>query len=571
MTKASIRGILEGSLKDWVPGDHLCSIYERRQEQMNLLVPVIRQGLEKVEMNISERNCSEKALFKEKEIFRILVEKLPLGISLIGKDGHYEYINPKFIEIFGYDLKDINNGREWFKKAFPDSEYRHQAVSSWFEYLKEIEAGQSRPRIFSVRCKDGIEKIIKFRSIMIETGRQIIIYEDLTTPKRLEAQLQQAQKMEAVGTLAGGIAHDFNNILMAIMGNAEICLDSFREQSPERFSIEQILQASLRARELVKQILTFSRQTEHELKPIKISVVVKEALRLLRASLPTDIEIYQKIADGRDTVLADPTQIHQVLMNLCTNAQHAMFEEGGILAVTLDDVDINFENALKYPCLKSGPYIKLTVSDSGCGIEPENMKRIFEPYFTTKAQNVGTGMGLALVHGIVKSHGGSVKVESQPGKGATFDVFFPLIEKEDQSVHEVLEKSPTGNERILFVDDEKVIADLGKRMIAFLGYKVDIRTSSIEALNAFKAKPETYDLVITDMTMPNMTGEKLSEELLRIRPDVPIILCSGFSEMITENRAREMGVKGFIMKPFVRHEIAKAIRKVLASKNSKNI
>jgi PAS domain S-box-containing protein len=536
---------------------------ETLQEKRNSLISVIQQGPEKVEIDISERNRFEKALYKEKEIFRIFIEGLPLGISLIGKDGHYEYINPKFIEIFGYNLTDINNGREWFKKAFPDSEYRHQAVSTWFEYLKEIEAAQSRPRIFNVRCKDGIEKIIKFRSIMIETGHQIVIYEDIATPKRLEAQLQQSQKMEAIGTLAGGIAHDFNNILMAIMGNAEICLYSLQEQSPERFSIEQILKASVRARDLIKQILTFSRQTEHELKPIKISIVVQEALRLLRASLPTSIEIRQRITAGRDTVLADPTQIHQVLMNLCANAHHAMREEGGILGVILDDVDINFENALKYPFLKQGPYIKLRVGDSGCGIEPEDMNRIFEPYFTTKAQDVGTGMGLALVHGIVKSHGGAVKVESQPGKGATFDIFFPLIEKEDQPVYEVLEKSPPGNERILFVDDEKTIADLGKRMIEILGYKVDIRTSSIEALNAFKAKSEKYDLVITDMTMPNMTGEKLSKELMRIRPDVPIILCSGFSEMITENRAREIGIKGYIMKPFVMHEIAKTIRQAL--------
>lgn len=369
--------------------------------------------------------------------------------------------------------------------------------------------------------------------------------------------------MEAMGTLAGGIAHDFNNILLAVMGNAEISLYSLPEQSPVRYSIAQILKASERARDLVKQILTFSRQSEYELKPVKVSVIIQEALKLLRASLPTTIEIRQRITADRDTVLADPTQIHQVLMNLCTNADHAMRERGGVLNVGLSSVTLDFEGAVKYPDLRPGSYLKLTVSDTGHGMPPEVLDRIFDPYFTTKEKGVGTGLGLAVIHGIVSSMNGAISVDSQPGRGTTFCVFFPLTEVKDTLESRVVEAVPLGNERILFVDDEEFIADLGKRMLERLGYDVAVRTSSIEALKAFQARPDKFDLIITDMTMPQMTGEKLAQKLLEIRPDIPIILCTGFSALISENKAKDMGIKGFVMKPFVIQDLAKMIRRVL--------
>ena len=513
--------------------------------------------------DITDRKHIEETLYKEKEKFRILVEESPLGISLIGKDGRYEYVNPRFTELFGYNLKDVPDGRAWFKKAYPDPQDRHQVISTWINDLKESEAGQSRPRIFNVRCKDGSEKVISFKPVTMQTGLQLVIYEDLTERKHLEIQLRQAQKMEAVGTLAGGIAHDFNNILLAVMGNAEISLYSLPEQSPVRSSIEQILKASERARDLVKQILTFSRQSEYELKPIKVSVIVQEALKLLRASLPTTIEIRHRITADRDTILADPTQIHQVLMNLCTNADHAMRERGGVLNVSLSNATLDFEAAVKYPDLRPGSYLQLTVSDTGHGMPPEVLERIFDPYFTTKEKGVGTGLGLAVIHGIVIKMNGAISVDSQLGQGTTFCVFFPLTEVKDTLESRDIEAVPLGNERILFVDDEEFIADLGKQMLERLGYDVVVRTSSIEALKAFQARPDKFDLIITDMTMPQMTGEKLAQKLLEIRPDIPIILCTGYSATISENKAKEMGIKGFVMKPFVIQELAKMIRRVL--------
>jgi len=259
MIKEPIYEKLDAKLKDLVPGDRLCSIYETKKDHRNLLTPFMRPGLKKGELDGTECKCAEQALCKEKEISRILVEKSPLGISLIGKDGDYEYVNPKFVELFGYNLKDIPNGRKWFKKAYPDPAYRQQVVSTWIKDLQESQTGQSRPRTFKVRCKDGSEKVINFRPVTMETGLQLVIYEDLTQQKHLETQLRQARKMEALGTLVGGIAHDFNNILSAIMGNAEIAQYSLPKQSPVHYSIEQILKASGRARDLIKQILAFSR------------------------------------------------------------------------------------------------------------------------------------------------------------------------------------------------------------------------------------------------------------------------------------------------------------------------
>jgi PAS domain S-box-containing protein len=517
-------------------------------------------GLRGIIIDLSEHKLAEEELDREKEKFRLLVEKSPLGVCLIGKGAQYKYINPKFIEMFGYTLEDIPTGHEWFKKAFPDPEYRKQVISAWLRDLAESKANESHPRTFTVRCKDGTEKVVYFLSVTMSRGDQFILAQDITEQTRLEGQLRQAQKMEAIGTLAGGIAHDFNNILSAIMGYTELSKFEALDGSPIMDKLNEILKASHRARDMVRQILAFSRQNPQGHLPIQISPIVKEALKMLRGSLPATIEIRQHMDNGTGIVEADATQIHQVLMNLSTNAAHAMNEKGGILDISVTDVDVNRVEAARHADLSQGPYVRLTVSDTGQGISKEVMERIFEPYFTTKEKGVGTGLGLAVTHGIVKSHGGAITLESKPGKGSTFNVYIPRIEKEVTPEHETTEIFPAGRERILFIDDEKVLVEVGKQMLEKLGHEVTTRTSSIEALELFRVKPDQFDLVITDMTMPNMTGDKLAKEIMGIRADIPIVLCTGYSERIGRESAEKMGIRGFVMKPLSMNELANAIR-----------
>jgi PAS domain S-box-containing protein len=515
-------------------------------------------------LDITARKRAQEALDLEREKFRILIEESPLGASLIGKDGHYDYINPKFVEMFGYTLEDIPTGRDWFAKAHPDPQYKNQVISTWINDSKEAKVGESRPRIFHVRCKDGSEKIIKFRPVTMAEGDQFVIYEDVTEQKHLEAQLQQSQKMEAIGTLASGIAHDFNNILSAIVGNAEIVmLHELPKGHPAWNSIEQMHKAAGRATNLVRQILAFSRQKEEEFKKISIRTIVNEFVTLLRASLPATIEIHRELTARSDTVMGDPSRIQQVLMNLCTNAAHAMHKSGGILGLGLSDIGLDSKEANTYPGLRPGAYLRLSVSDTGQGMSPAVKERIFEPYFTTKQVGEGTGLGLAVVHGIVKSLNGAITVESKPGKGSVFNILFPKIVGRSKAEIENHETVPTGVERILMVDDEKSLTVTGKRLLEGLGYTVTAKNSSSEALEDFRQDPDQYDLVITDMTMPDMTGDKLAREIMDIRPDMPVILCTGYSELITEESAKEKGIRELVMKPLVTGQLAKTIRRVL--------
>jgi CheY-like chemotaxis protein len=335
------------------------------------------------------------------------------------------------------------------------------------------------------------------------------------------------------------------------------------EGKPGRRNLEQVFKAGYRGKDLVKQIITFSRRSEQERRPMLLNPIVKEALKLLRASLPTTIDIRQNIETQSGMVLADPTQIHQVLMNLCSNAAYAMREEGGVLEVSLADVVFNPVDASLYPDLQPGPYLKLTVSDTGHGIDRAVMERIFDPFFTTKRPGEGTGMGLAVVHGIVKGYGGAIVVDSEPGKGSTFEVFLPRIEGAFHSEADSDAPMPTGNERILLVDDEEDLVDMVQQMLERLGYSVVAKTNSLEALEVFKAQPEQFALVITDQTMPHMTGADLARELMCIRPDIPIILCTGFSEVISGEEAKALGIRDLVMKPFATREIAEITRHVL--------
>jgi len=369
--------------------------------------------------------------------------------------------------------------------------------------------------------------------------------------------------MEAIGTLAGGIAHDFNNILTPIIIYSEMALYDLPEDNSLRYPLEQIIQASNRAKDLVKQILAFSRQDEQELRPMRVSTIVKEALRLLRASIPTTIEIRQTIPVEVGSILADPVQIHQILMNLCTNAAHAMRTRGGVLGITLEDVTLDPETSASLGDIKAGSYVRLMVSDTGHGMTSDVLERVFDPYFTTKKQGEGTGMGLAVVHGIVKRHRGAIAIRSEPDAGTVVQVYFPRIDAPTSLTVEGRLPYPRGHEHILFVDDETSLVAMAKHMLERLGYRVTAQTSSREALESFSSQPESYDLVITDLTMPTMTGLDLSREILRVRSDVPIIMCTGFSELITAEDAKAIGIRELIVKPIHTRQIAETIRRLL--------
>ena len=382
--------------------------------------------------------------------------------------------------------------------------------------------------------------------------------------KTLQGQLIQAQKMEAIGTLAGGIAHDFNNILGAIIGYAEIARDA--TNPAETFiikSLNKVLEAGSRAAALVKQILTFSRQADIDRVPVHISHIVKEAVTFLRPSLPSTITIKQKSDTATNYILGNPTQVQQIVINLCTNAFHAMELHGGTLEISLKDCEFSRQDLRHHPDVQPGRFVELVVRDSGLGMQPEILNNIFEPYFTTKGIGKGTGMGLAIVHGIVKSYGGFITCESEPEKGSAFHVFLPVIDEKCTGAMGAEQNICGGKESLLLIDDEVVLAEMGKAMLEQLGYTVTVHTSSLEALADFQNQPDRFDAVITDQTMPGMTGSDLAQQMLRIRPDLPVILCTGYSSIITEEQVLEMGIKGYAFKPLTKRMLSELLRKVL--------
>jgi signal transduction histidine kinase/CheY-like chemotaxis protein len=384
--------------------------------------------------------------------------------------------------------------------------------------------------------------------------------------EKLLDQLIEAQKMEAIGTLVGGIAHDFNNILAAIIGYSELAAAKIEADHSAFVNIQEVIKAGNRARDLVKQILTFSRQGSQKRKSLDIRLVIEEALKLLRATIPKTIEIQERIETSCATVLADSTQMHQVIMNLCTNAYHAMRDEGGVLRVTLESMESTRKDFAGGQDTQSCQYVKLVVSDTGPGMNRATQERIFDPYYTTKPKDEGTGLGLAVVHGIVKSHGGYISVDSEPGKGAAFNVYLPCMSKTETRDAASAEAPMTGSgERILLVDDEETLVRMSGEILESLGYRVTSFTRSMDALNAFQAGPGNYDLVITDMTMPEMTGTRLARRMLEIRPDLPLVLCTGFSEAIDKREAKKLGFSEYIMKPVATGELARVVRKALDS------
>ena len=519
-------------------------------------------GVLSMVQNITDRKQAEESLRESEEKYRDLVENINDVIYAANTEGIITYVSPVVEAQTGYRPSEV------ISKSFSEFIY-HEDLPFVMGQFQKILSGEMAPRQYRIVKKSGETLWIQSSSRPIFKGDNIIGFRgsfvDITHFKNMEEQLRQTQKMESIGTLAGGIAHDFNNILGIILGNTELALDDVPEWNPARLNLEEVRIASLRAKDVVRQLLSFARKTKLEKKPTNIIPIIKESLKLLRSSIPTSIEIRQNIPKDIDTILADPTQIHQVLINLCTNADHAM-PDGGIIEVTLKNVALDEDTAAQYPELNPGRYVNLTVADTGHGISQGDIDRIFDPYFTTKEVGRGTGMGLAVVHGIVKGHNGLITVESELGKGTTFSIFFPVVEKEAVIETKTDDKLPTGDERVLFIDDEESIAKLGRYRLERLGYKVEATTSPIEALALFCSQPDKFDLVITDLTMPKMTGDKLVKEILNIRPNLPIILCTGFSEKIDEKKAKEIGAADYIEKPLDMRGFAFKVRKVLDGK-----
>ena len=489
------------------------------------------------------------------------IEQAAEEIMITDPEGVIQYVNPAFERITGHARGEAIGQTPRILKSDIHGPAFYESL--W----NTIKGGNIWSGRITNRRKDGklIQEDGTISPLLNSAGEltgYVSLKRDITEMIKMETQLRQGQKMEAIGTLAGGIAHDFNNILGAMMGYAELARFKTKDVAIHPY-LEQLLKACDRARDLVQQILTFSRQREQEKKPVAVTPIVKEVMKLLRSSLPSTVEIRQRYTNRYDTVLADPTQIHQVLMNLCTNAVHAMREGEGVLGVSLRQGEILADNRAYNPELKAGAYLQLIVSDTGKGIDPAIKDKIFDPFFTTKNTGEGSGLGLSVVYGIVKDHGGVIAVESKPGEGATFTISLPLIDAAEEREGRETTAIPKGRGSILLVDDEEPLASLGQDMLTSLGYEVAVRLSSRDALETFRAHPERFDLVITDMTMPNMTGADLAREMLKIRSGIPIIMTTGFSERVNEGEAKKIGIRKFIMKPVSLPILAQAVKQLM--------
>jgi PAS domain S-box-containing protein len=540
----------------------LIQLNDRRKGRFTLAAVEILEGIASHIGAALMRKRAEEALRDSEAIFSSFMEHCPVYVFFKDEEARPIRLSRNYEQMLGKPIEDLLG--KTMDELFPS----------------DIAKGMIEDDLSVIRDGKPIKVVEELGGRTFETTKFPILQPgkppflagftiDITERKRadqqrekLEAQLRQAQKMEAIGTLAGGIAHDFNNILSVIIGNAEIL-----EMTDISFSAKgetaQILNASKRAKQLVRQILAFSRQGNQQKLLISLKPVVKETLDFLRASIPSTIQLQHRIDPGAGAILADPTQMQQVLMNLCTNAAHAMEKNGGTLKIELDAVSLADDDIPLNSEAERGQYTRLIISDTGHGIEPRLQPRIFDPYFTTKGPDKGTGLGLSVVHGIVKSHGGIIKVHSEVGKGTAFQVLFPRADGVEKKEEKSVQSLPIGSEKILLIDDEQHLVEMYQRMLAMLGYHVDSRTSPVEAVEAVRANPQKYDLVITDMTMPQMTGYNLAKKLIEIRPNLPVVLCTGFSDQINEDKARSVGILAFLLKPVLFNDLAATLRKVL--------
>jgi PAS domain S-box-containing protein len=515
-----------------------------------------------VARDVSDRKRIEENMKRESDFSESLINSLPGVFYLFDETGKFLRWNKNFENVSGYTADEIA---------------RMSPVDFFSGLEKEYIAGQIQKVFINGRADAEAYIVSKLgnKTPHYFTGFLIHIDEkphligmgiDITDQKKMEAQIQQTHKLESIGTLAGGIAHDFNNIIGIILGSAELAIHNVPAGNAARMNLETVRTACFRARDLVTQILRFSSKSEHKREPVLLNLIITESLKMLRSSIPASIDIQTNIDATPRTILADPVQIHQVIINLCTNAVHAMKEKGGVIEVHLTEISLDKNAVRQYPGLPSGQYMQLSVRDTGQGIDPKILDRIFDPYFTTKNIGEGSGMGLAVVHGIVKNHGGAITVYSDSEKGSTFRILFPRVESDPLTETERSIEAPRGKDRILYVDDEPAMAEIGKQMLEYLGYRVESKNNPIEALELFKADPHGFDLVMTDMTMPQMTGKALAQAMMRIRPEIPVIINSGYSDQMDERKAREAGIAAYILKPLNMTQLAEIIRSVLCKK-----
>lgn len=658
----------------------------------------LKQKIEKLERDFLQRNHAESLLKQalkdtdlERERFRTVVANSPFGIALISKDGTFTHINPKFKELFGYDEEDLPNGKEWFRKAYPDPEYRHSVIATWLKDAAGAKAGEKRPRVFRVICKYGEEKAVNFISVTLTSGENIVACEDITERKRsekalrdseekyrtileniedgyyevdiagnltffnesvcrllgyspnemkgmnnrhftddenarkiyqafnavhrsgvpakgfdweiirkdgtkrfiessislirsdsdapvgfrgvvrdvterknLESQLRQAQKMEAIGTLAGGIAHDFNNLLQAINGYTQLLLWGKSENEPGHSELKEIEKAAGRAASLVRQLLAFSRKVAGQRRPLNLNQEVMDIEKVLKRTIPKMIELRVRPGKNLWAVQADPIQIEQIMLNLGSNAADAM-PDGGSLTIQTKNVDLDEDFCRNHLGATPGKYVLLTISDTGHGMDRETMQHIFEPFFTTKEIGKGNGLGLASVYGIVKSYGGYILCYSEVGQGSTFRIYLPAVEQGEGDSADRVEVSPPkgGDETILVVEDESSIRDFAAKILHRFGYHVILAKSGEEALELFASQRDDIDLVILDLGMPGMGGYACLHELLKLAPSVKVMIASGYAIDARMNEALQSGAAGYVGKPYQFRELLEKVRAIL--------
>ena len=532
------------------------------------LLPAVERELREAAIR-HEGQSAERAYRESERRFRQIAENIEEVFWMRDlANGDFVYVSPAFEKIWGVKVTDFfAHPAMWEESVDPEDRARVLQTISSTAHTSDYELE------YRIRRPDGGERWIRERGFPVRdsggrTTQVAGVSEDITGHKNseaakqaLESQLRQAQKMEAIGTLAGGIAHDFNNILGAIMGYVELARENLEKGHPALDDLSQVGMATERAKNLVMQILTFSRKSERVFQPTQLSSVVKEALRLLRASIPTKIEIATEISNALPLVMADSTQIHQIVINLATNAAHAMSGKDGVLKVVLRPVDIDAEVAAKHSGLSEGPHVMLMVRDNGCGMPPEVLERVFDPFFSTKGPGEGTGMGLSVVHGIISQHDGAIVVESELGAGTTLCIYLPAIEGQADSVQDETRRVFRGDgEHVMCVDDEPQLVGLNRRLLEKLGYSVSCFTNSQEALAEFRRRPEAFDAVITDLTMPKLSGVELAENMWSVRNDIPIILVTGYSDSLEHEGGEDMGFSRILIKPFSSQTLSDALK-----------
>ena len=553
----------------------------RANEAISSLIGLGKTSIQKSYYPQLQKKISELA--ESEKRYRLLAENITDVIWMMDMELNYLYISPSIEHLCGYTAEEMiargidntftANSRKLAYEIIAEEleKSKHRAVTDVYNRVLELQH----------LCKDGSYVWVEVVASLIynedaEPIRIMGVTRDISERKRAEKekatiqkQLVQAQKMEAIGTLAGGIAHDFNNILSSIFGYTELAQGLDIDNAELKEDLDRIYTAAIRARDLIQQILAFSRKSKEEKVPLQVSLIIKEVLKLLRSSIPTSIEIRQDIASNK-CVLSDATQLHQLAMNLCTNAYQAMRDTGGTLMVSLHELEVVGDDPLLGLGLAGGNYLHLEVSDTGLGIAQDNKVKIFEPYFTTKKVGEGTGLGLAVVHGIVQNHAGHISVSSEVGQGTTFHVYLPITERQqvNQGEAESLSTGLGNNAHVIFVDDEISIIDLAEKVFSRYGYRISTFSDPVQALECFIAEPYRYDLLVTDMTMPGMTGDKLAQRVLQIEPDFPIILCTGYSEKINKEQAEAIGIKKFIQKPLVMKKVIHWVNQILKDHKS---